>query len=205
MAKVFIFDPETREYMGQEDAFVEPVNGMDLCSPNGTFLPPLADVPPGHSQIFQGGKWRLVPDHRGKRALDIANGRFYTISQLGNVPHGHTTVEGDTERHYREHPTHYVVTESSLTKRSDEEISAIDQEDAMRRKRKERDTILSSIDWKVFREEDAIRLNISEEEGTIHHLAGYRQYLRDFTKQDAWWQVPILSMDEFINETKEKP
>jgi hypothetical protein len=59
MAKGYIFDTETREYVGEEEAFVDPVNGSDLCLPNGTFLPPLADVPPGHSQIFQGGQWRI--------------------------------------------------------------------------------------------------------------------------------------------------
>jgi hypothetical protein len=204
MAKVFIFDPETREYMGEEDAFVEPVNGMDLCSPNGTFLLPLADVPPGHSQIFQGGEWRLVPDHRGKRAVDIASGQFYTISKLGNMPKGHAIVDGQTEKNYLEHPHHYVATESSIEKRSEEEIAAIKLEDAKRRKRNERDAMLSSIDWKVFREEDAIRLNISEEEDAIHHLAAYRQYLRNFTKHDAWWEDTIPSLDEFNNKEREK-
>jgi hypothetical protein len=96
-----------------------------------------------------------------------------------------------------------VVTENSFAKRSDEEISAIILGDAKRCKRNERDAMLSAIDWKVFREEDAIRLDISGEVDAIHLLAAYRQYLRDFTKRDGWWDLPILPMDDFNNK-KEK-
>jgi hypothetical protein len=203
--KVFTFDPLTREYTGEEDAFVEPVNGMDLCSPNGTFLAPLADVPPGNSQIFQGGEWRLVPDHRGKRALDISSKRFYTISQLGSLPTGHVTVDEDMERDYLDHPDHYILTNTSFSKRSEEEVAAIEVGTAKRRKRSERDAMLSSTDWKVFRKEDAIRLGISADGAadTINLLALYRQYLRDFTKQEGWWDTPILSLEEFENNEKE--
>ena len=193
MNKVYIFDTETREFLGEEDAFVDPVNGMDLCLPNGTFLPPLVDVPQGHSQVFQGGKWRMVHDFRGKRAFDCANRWFYTISSLGNLPDGHVIVDENVETLYREHPDHFVVTATSLSKRGEEEIDTIARENAKRHKRDTRNAILSSIDWKVFREEDAIRLNgLDRQDDEIHDLARYRQYLRDFTKQDSWWENPIL-------------
>jgi hypothetical protein len=203
MAKVYMFDIETREFLKEEDAFVEPVRGQDVNAINATLFPPLPNVPKGYVQVFKRGAWMAVQDHRHKRAFDIENKRFHTISQLGNVPKGHVLVDGDTEREYREHPDHFVVTETSLSKRNQDEIDIIDLEDAKRRKREARDAMLLSTDWKVFRAEDAIRLyglNDLDGDEKIHHLAQYRQYLRDFTNQDTWWEAPILSLEEFNNK-----
>jgi hypothetical protein len=202
MAKVYMFDIETREYLCTEDAFVEPVRGQDVNAINATLFPPLPDIPKGYVQVFKGGAWMAVQDHRNKRAFDIENKRFYTISQLGNVPSGHVIVDGETEREFRERPDHFVVTDDIYRLREDA-IAAIDLEDDKRKKRETRNAMLASINWKVFRAEDAIRLNGSDGydgEEELHDLAQYRQYLRDFTKQDTWWTLPILPLEEFNNK-----
>jgi hypothetical protein len=68
--KNYTFNPETREDVGEEYAFVEPVNGSDLSQPNDTFFEPFSYVPSGHSQVFRGRAWRIVPDFRGRTVFD---------------------------------------------------------------------------------------------------------------------------------------
>ncbi|MDR1528247.1 MAG: hypothetical protein LBS22_01520 [Puniceicoccales bacterium] len=198
MAKVYMFDPETREFMGEEDAFVEPVKGKDVEAVNATLFPPIPDIPAGYSQVFRRGVWTVVEDHRGQRALDIANRRFYTVSQLGNIPTGHVTVHKDMEKDYLEHPHHYGFSESSFFRLEEDAIAAIDLEDDKQKKLDERYALFDFADWRMQR---ALDTGDSEEQQRIRD---YRSFLRDFTKRDTWWELPIPSLDEFIKETKEK-
>jgi hypothetical protein len=198
MRKVYIFNPETREYVGEEYAFVEPVNGSDLCLPNGTFFEPFSYVPSGHSQVFHGGAWRIVPDFRGRTAFDTTTQQFETITQLGNIPDSKIIVDDATKQDYLAHPSYYVVTETSLAKRSDGEIADINIEEAARVKRRERNAMFSTVDWKIARAEDATRLHLYDGYNEILDCARYRQYLRDFTKHQDWWTLPILTQEEFI-------
>jgi hypothetical protein len=58
-------------------------------------------------------------------------------------------------------------------------------------------------DWRMQRVLDNSDL---EEQQRIRH---YRNYLRNSTKRDSWWEAPILSMEEFNDNNKngkrEKP
>jgi hypothetical protein len=85
-----------------------------------------------------------------------------------------------------------------LSKRSEEEIAAIIVEEIKLAKRQERDAMFSTVDWKVARAEDATRLQVYDGCDEIRDFARYRQYLRDFTKRQDWWTLPILPYDEFI-------
>jgi hypothetical protein len=203
--QVYIFDSDSGEFLRGEDIFLCPVTGGPLLPPNGTFIPPPQHIPPSRVAVFRDGRWVLVDDFRGQRKFDPRTKQFSNVTTIGPIPQSHVIVDGDTEREYMEHPDHYVATNTAFSKRSDEEIAAIDREDARYHRRNDRDAMLSSVDWKVCREQDAIRLNISEHEAadTILHLARYRQYLRDFTKQEDWWDIPIPSLEEFIKEREQ--
>jgi hypothetical protein len=63
--------------------------------------------------------------------------------------------------------------------------------------------VFTIADWRIQRTLDN---GDSEEQQRIRH---YRNYLRNFTKRDTWWEAPILSMEEFNdnnnNGEREKP
>ncbi|MDR1528404.1 MAG: hypothetical protein LBS22_02345 [Puniceicoccales bacterium] len=62
----------------------------------------------------------------------------------------------------------------------------------------ERYALFGFADWRMQR---ALDTGDSEEQ---QHIRDYRSFLRDFTKRDTWWELPIQAMNEFIKETKEK-
>ena len=90
--EIYMFDGETKEYIGAEDALLDPLETKKQGKPvyllpaNAVFdRPPIAEG--GKAVIFDDG-WKQVVDNRGKTAVNADRGIF-EIDYLGEK-------EGDT-------------------------------------------------------------------------------------------------------------
>ncbi len=85
---VYIYDEETKEFLREEEAFIDPLEtqlkGEDvyLLPANATFEKPL-DKEDGKAVIFDGSAWKLVDDNRGK--FTIIDGSMQEIETLDSV------------------------------------------------------------------------------------------------------------------------
>jgi hypothetical protein len=198
MKKVYMFDRDTREYLREEDAFIDPINGTELCPANGTFVPPIPsdELPPNHAQIYINDAWQVVPDYRGTSVYDLNAKQFTTVTQLGELPATHVPVDGDTKRDYLAHMDHYSVTDTEFTKLNAQQIAEVEQEHAKQQKISEREAMFATVDWRAMRYSDQLLLGIIPSDDASL-LARYRQYLRTFDGQEHWWTLPIKTFEEF--------
>jgi hypothetical protein len=72
-------------------------------------------------------------------------------------------------------------------------------EEANARKRNEREEAFDDIEWRIQRFNDQEKIGQTPTDDGIK-LAKYRQYLRDFTLLDDWWDLPIPNYAQFLRE-----
>lgn len=78
-------------------------------------------------------------------------------------------------------------------------IEDLSEAELMDKKRLERDKFLAETDWRVMRciENAKLKLPICE---SHLELLKYRQFLRDFPKQENFWTLPIPSFEEWMKQ-----
>lgn len=59
-----------------------------------------------------------------------------------------------------------------------------------------RDKMLNDFEWRISRNNDERELGI-EETDERQSLLDYRQYLRDYTKTDSWYEKVPITFEEF--------
>ncbi len=59
---VFNFSPDTKEFIGESDAYIAPNTGLPR---NCTQTPP-PEIKQGFTPVWLGEEWQLVEDHRGQ-------------------------------------------------------------------------------------------------------------------------------------------
>lgn len=72
------------------------------------------------------------------------------------------------------------------------------QEEKEQRVRWKRDGLISSITWRIerYNEQIALGLSTTDTEEIYKKILAYRQYLRDFTKQENWFEKEPLNFEE---------
>jgi hypothetical protein len=202
MKKVYIFDDTNGGFLEERDAFLSPVDGEPLLPANGTFLKPPTDMATGEAAVFKNGEWHVVPDHRGRDAYDCATRSIWEITALGELPPAVCLLDDGTVAGYRSHPDHYRLSEDGIIRLSTAEIENLEVEKRKKSVRSIRDDLFVDADWRVTRAEDAIRLDLAADAAadTIDNLASYRQYLRDFTKLEDWWDSTPANYDQWRAE-----
>lgn len=180
--EIYMFDGETKEYIGAEDALLDPLETKKQGKPvyllpaNAVFdRPPIAEG--GKAVIFDDG-WKQVVDNRGKEAVNAARGRF-TIDYVGER-------EGDT-----------ILTEELITALdSGEKIirngAVIDKpiEEKEAEARMQRNSLLAATDKYMVSD-----FPINEEEREQYRQ--YRQYLRDIPEQESFPDEGIKTFGEW--------
>lgn len=65
-----------------------------------------------------------------------------------------------------------------------------------------RNDLLSISNWRLERYNEQIQLGIetSDTEEDIHNCLLYRQYLRDYTKEENWWERVPLDYGSWLNK-----
>ncbi|AIU74081.1 hypothetical protein AT03_17890 [Hafnia alvei FB1] len=90
--RVFYFLPDTQEYTGWSDEYIN----LGVSMPdNSTQIDPGEDAI-GEASIFTGSKWKRVPDHRGETVFSTTNGEVVTITELGDYPKDTTPLKPST-------------------------------------------------------------------------------------------------------------
>ena len=180
--KIYNFDEITKEYIGAEDALLDPLEtkkqGKEvyLIPANAVLEEPPAAVE-GKAVIYSDG-WQIVPDNRGKEAVNAARGRF-TVDYIGSR-------EGDT-----------VLTEELIAALdSGEKIirngAVIDKpiEEKEAEARMMRNSLLTATDKYMVSD-----FPVSEEEREEYRQ--YRQYLRDYPASADFPEMAAKSFEEW--------
>lgn len=172
---LYLYDPKTKELVGQRNADARPGGRGYILQ--GTFATPVAppDVPEGYAARWTGEAWEVVEDHRQK--MD-AQGIKY-----GGTPYW-LPAEGDTwqspERYMEELgplPDGAVMTKPEKPAPTAEEKAATI--------RVERDRRIAVTDYLL-----AVDYPISAEK--LELVKAYRQALRDIPQQDGFpWSGEI--------------
>lgn len=204
MKKAYVYDEDTREFIRIEDAYREPKGGKYVHSTNSTFIKPMEneDIPSHTAQIFDEDEqcWELVSDYRGMYAINTRTHLLSVIDTLGELPPETVLIPDEMRDEYTQSPEHFVISANNiLVRRTDEEIEQLALSKQQDRARQKRNAALNDIDWRIQRAEDAQTLGITAGD-KLTDLVSYRQYLRDFTELDDWWNTPIPSFEEFLEE-----
>ena len=98
---VFSYDRETREYTGEYQCQPDPMQ-------KGSFLIPACatEIPPPEVLLFQcavfdSGKWKIVPDYRGRKAVLLDSQQILEIRELGELPDDARLLSIDDEAELR--------------------------------------------------------------------------------------------------------
>jgi hypothetical protein len=66
-------------------------------------------------------------------------------------------------------------------------------------KRNERDWAFTRMAWRFDRYADQVALGLKPDDD-LDKLRKYRNYLRDFTKLENWWNLEVPDYEEFLKE-----
>lgn len=94
MPTAYLYDRETREFLGAVEADLDPLEGQPLLPAWATWDAPPTMLP-GSRAVFDvdAQSWISVTDLRGQRVWNQADGRDRIIDELGPVPVGWTPIE----------------------------------------------------------------------------------------------------------------
>lgn len=126
----------------------------------------------------------------------LKDDKIIAINDSGEFPClVYDSVEEDTEHQISDYvhcDGEFVLTTSD---------PAIEQYKAQ--KRAERDAKIETYEWRMSRYErqKAINIETTDTEETYLKLCQYIQDLRDITKQDKWWSSPILTFEEWKEDS----
>ena len=180
--EIYMFDGETKEYIGAEDALLDPLETKKqgkhvyLLPANATFdRPPAAED--GKAVIFDDG-WKQVVDNRGKTAVNADRGIF-EIDYLGEKE-GDTIVTAEMQKGLDDGT--FVVEQGRIVEKPRQMKAA--------ERRLERNMLIAATDKYMFAD-----YPISEEEREKYRQ--YRQYLRDIPEQESFPDEGIKTFGEW--------
>ena len=180
--KVYCYEHDTKEYIGAEDALLDPLEtkkqGKEvyLIPANAVLDEPPAAVE-GKAIVFADG-WQLVDDNRGKEAVNAARGRF-TVDYIGSRE-GDTVLTDETIAALEKGEK--VIRDGEVVDRPAEEKEA--------EARMQRNSLLADSDKYMISDFPA-----TEEERAEY--AAYRQYLRDYPASADFPATPAKSFEEW--------
>lgn len=91
--EVYNFNAETGEYTGKEKEYL--AKGVGIPANSCIIEPP--ETQPGTVPVFYGGKWQVLPDHRGEVVYSIKDGSSVTVTEIGDYPEETTTLAPETQ------------------------------------------------------------------------------------------------------------
>ncbi len=87
--RCFYYDPDTGEYTGWSDEYINP--GVSMPG-HSTDIDP-GDEVAGKVAVYKNGDWSQEEDHRGEIVYSTTDGMKSTIDYIGSVHDGYTTTE----------------------------------------------------------------------------------------------------------------
>lgn len=89
---VFYYSPETKEYMGWSDEYIQ--EGVSMPG-NCTAIDP-GEEESGTAFVFTGSEWSKQTDNRGKTVYSTSDGSAYQVDYIGEIRTGYTSVAPET-------------------------------------------------------------------------------------------------------------
>ncbi len=182
MKKIYFYDQDTHEYLGQDNAFLDPLETkrqrkeIYLLPANATFELPLEEKE-GYARIFQ-KSWQYVADNRGKKAVNTERGLF-TIDYLGERQRD-TLITAELKKDLDE--GRKIIRNGAII---DKPI-----EDKKAEMRLKRDILLLSTDKMMLED-----YPLTDEEREQYRQ--YRKYLRDIPKAEEFPELEVKTFEEW--------
>jgi len=130
--KVYHYHPETKEYLGESDAKIDPMAtkrvGKDtFILPAYSTFEPIPESIKGTSFIFDNNKWMIFDDHRGETYYDKTDGHVVEIKILGEEKNESLTLIPKPSELHKWDDNKWIIDEE-LKRISDEENNRIEKE-----------------------------------------------------------------------------
>tara|TARA_B100000029_G_scaffold52851_1_gene47956 strand:+ start:1294 stop:1809 length:516 start_codon:yes stop_codon:yes gene_type:complete len=93
--KVYNYDRITKEFIGEKDANLDPIDGKPLCPANATFkpIPFRKHLQKDVAICFIDDEWVEVVDKRGIKLYDKETKEEHILKELGEIPSKYTILE----------------------------------------------------------------------------------------------------------------
>lgn len=198
MQKIYIFDIYTKEYLRAEEPTYDPRGGHIMVPSNGTTSRP-GKTEDKQVAVWTGTAWRIMSDFRGMKQVNIDTKSISVVTSIGDLPARQQLVTDQEAQEITEHPDYYTIADDILVRLSDAEIAIININKKQELKIQERTARFDDVDWRECRYNDEVRLGVPLTDD-INKISRYRQYLRNFDQQADWWNLEILTYEEFNRE-----
>ena len=121
---VYSYDPQTKEYIGTEEAQESPREpGVFILPANSTESEP-PSTQSGKTACWNGTKWELKVDHRGKTFWDTATQEKHKISEIGIAPKSDWTQKEPADEKAEWNGEEWIIPFNELKERKYKEIAA---------------------------------------------------------------------------------
>ena len=121
----YIYDEKTKEYIGTQNAFIDPLEtkkqgkNVYLVPPNATDKKPL-ETKENQAVIFNGSEWEVVSDYRGKTYyLDTEP---HEMKELGDLPEGATFEPVEPKKTLGELKSEKLAELTAITSKYDNQL-----------------------------------------------------------------------------------
>ena len=151
---VYLYDAETKEYLGSQEADLDPVatqregKPVILLPANATLIAPPKKQVEYHTYVFKNNKWVSTPDYRGETVI---NQDFNTtiVNNLGELEEGFVPVTEEQNEVLQQDSLKLKWTEKGLVPNPDYEKDKADRE--KENQKREIQSQLNAIDTKSIR------------------------------------------------------
>lgn len=113
------YDKETKEYLGTQEAQINPLEGGYLLPANSTFIEPQQNAP-GYVNVFENDIWVVKADNRGKWQVKLDDITFSAVDYIGEKE-GFQVISDEVYEDYQENNDKYAVVDGVFTDISDTE------------------------------------------------------------------------------------
>jgi hypothetical protein len=116
------YNKVTKELLGEQQAFQDPLNGGYLLPQYCTFTEPGAKET-GYTQVYDKGQdiWVKTEDHRGEWQVKLDDLTFSLVDYIGGIKEGYQLVTQEEVANYLEDSDRYKVIDGVFTDISDTE------------------------------------------------------------------------------------
>lgn len=117
------YDKETKEYLGEQEAQINPLEGGYLLPANCTFVEPLSPKA-DNTIVWNDSEWVYVVDYRENYYKVDSELNVTEITEFGDLPEGYILVTKDYGELIKKTPSNYVIDNGTVREKTEEEKEA---------------------------------------------------------------------------------
>lgn len=121
------YDETTKEYLGTQEAQINPLEGGYLLPANCTFTTP-PEEKTDKARVWVSDEWAYVDDFRSNYYKVDSNLDVSEITHLGDIEEGYIKVTKEFGNEIKANPNNYVIDNCSIREKTEEEKQAEEAE-----------------------------------------------------------------------------